>query len=240
MSCERFHEQILDAAAGKREAELDRHLLVCATCREQIARERELFAAMDAGLQFAANAPMPATLLAGVRTRLESGEAEARGLRFGSWAVMGALAAAALALGIVSVNWSAHRNPRAVTATSTAQSAAANSSAANAARSDTPKEIAPTVETAASTVAKRASRPELGVAAAKSEPKVIVPAGQEEALLVYAARAEQASARIREPAPAILADADVTKPMEIASIEWKPLKVQPLTKPEPPDKEDHD
>lgn len=52
-ACPQFEEQLIDAAAGAAETvptELASHLSYCQACIERFARERQLFAAIDAGL----------------------------------------------------------------------------------------------------------------------------------------------------------------------------------------------
>ena len=82
ISCEQCRERLSGALAhGERtgSSEMTTHLRGCAGCREFYEGQVRLFAAMDAGLRTMVNEGVPASLLAGVRVRMEQAPA------FGNW-----------------------------------------------------------------------------------------------------------------------------------------------------------
>ena len=74
ISCDQCREKLSGALAhgeGARSSEMATHLRDCAGCREFYEGQVHLFAAMDAGLRTMVNEGVPASLLAGVRARVE-------------------------------------------------------------------------------------------------------------------------------------------------------------------------
>jgi len=111
MKCQRYHEWIPKAALGSldssRRAELDAHLEACAPCRLAFEAERRLLAAIDEGVAVAlAGTPSP-DFAAGVRMRIAQESEPARRWwrrpvgRIRTAAALAALAALALAVGLV-------------------------------------------------------------------------------------------------------------------------------------------
>ena len=101
MSCERFQEKIDDAlASGERalNGEIAAHLRTCGACREFYEKQRQLFGAINAGVQAMVNQGMPASLLPGVRARLEEAPA-VRMIWRPAW-LMPVAAAVVLAIGL--------------------------------------------------------------------------------------------------------------------------------------------
>ncbi|MFI5094722.1 MAG: anti-sigma factor family protein [Candidatus Acidiferrales bacterium] len=72
MSCKNYRKALMDAAATNAapSRELRSHLNACASCRAAFTEELQLFAAIDTGLQAAANAEVPASLFPRVRAKL--------------------------------------------------------------------------------------------------------------------------------------------------------------------------
>lgn len=103
MPCEHFKEALIEAAASGAalQGPLRAHLAECASCREALAQEQSLFAAIDAGLDTVANVEVPASVLARVRAGLdEVGVPRSRWLGWAAW-TGAALAAASLLLAVI-------------------------------------------------------------------------------------------------------------------------------------------
>ena len=73
MPCEHYKDALIEAAAtgAGPQGELRAHFAECASCRAAFEQEQSLFAVIDAGLQSAANAQVPPSLLPCVRAILE-------------------------------------------------------------------------------------------------------------------------------------------------------------------------
>jgi hypothetical protein len=73
MPCKDHKSALIEAAASgaRPQGDLRAHLDVCVPCRAAFEQEQCLFASIDAGLHAAANADVPASLLPGVRVRLQ-------------------------------------------------------------------------------------------------------------------------------------------------------------------------
>jgi predicted anti-sigma-YlaC factor YlaD len=102
MNCARCREHILATlAAGQRVLKLDaaEHLQSCARCSEYFYSQRELFRSIDAGLRSLVNKPVPASLLPGVRMRLDEQPSLARNATF-RWQLAAVSAAVLLAVGV--------------------------------------------------------------------------------------------------------------------------------------------
>ena len=98
MPCEHYKDALIDTAAGGAgpQGELRAHLASCPSCREAFTQEQSLFAAIDAGLQVAANAEVPPSLVPRVRAALDEGIVGYAGWNSRWLALAGAAAAAAL------------------------------------------------------------------------------------------------------------------------------------------------
>jgi len=75
MNCEQTRRRIIDALASglvKFPPELSEHVALCSACSRFQERQTRLFAAIDSGLALAINHPVPASLLPGVRARLDA------------------------------------------------------------------------------------------------------------------------------------------------------------------------
>ena len=101
MPCEKFHDAIAEAAAGRvqLQKELRSHLEGCGACSAAFAFEQSLYASIDSGVRAVANSEVPSSLLPIVRVRLRDEAIPERGRIF-SWPslVGGTLAACALVL----------------------------------------------------------------------------------------------------------------------------------------------
>ena len=220
MSCEDYREALTEAAATNAalSSEVHSHLDGCASCRAAFAEERQLFAAVDTGLRAHANADVPASLLPGVRTKLNELSVPRR-----SWipAYAAAAAAAALVVGIVFV--------RGVGRGDTEQDLRTTA----AARSVVPPETktvpaaVPHVETSAPPTKGKLRRP-LGIAPVTpvEEVAVLIPAGQKQAIDALLASVQrgnvEASVLLAEKPEGTLEELQVS-PLEISPIEVRPL-----------------
>jgi len=82
MNCERYREKwgyALARGEGVPNGDLAVHIRDCAACRVFCETQVQLFAAIDAGVKTMANEVMPASLMPGVRVKMEGGP------RTGSW-----------------------------------------------------------------------------------------------------------------------------------------------------------
>ena len=98
MPCQHYKDALIDtAASGARpEGALRAHLASCLSCREAFTEEQSLFAAIDAGLEAAANSQVPPSLLPRVRAALDDGVVAHPGWNSRWLALAGAAVAAAL------------------------------------------------------------------------------------------------------------------------------------------------
>ena len=74
MSCERHRKKLSDALAGGAVAlseNVAAHVRACAGCREFYEAQKHLFGAVDTGVRAMVNEAVPASLLPGVRARME-------------------------------------------------------------------------------------------------------------------------------------------------------------------------
>lgn len=220
MLCEDYREALTEAAATNAapSPELRSHLDGCAFCRAAFTEERQLFAAVDTGLRANANAETPASLLPGVRAKLNELPVPRR-----SWipAYVAVAAAAALVLGIVFVRGAgrgtAGRNPQMIVA----------------ARSVVP----PETRTAPAAVAHlKTSAPaskgrlhrlfRIAPVAPVEEVAVLIPAGQRQAIDALLASVQQgnieANVLLPEKPKGTLEELQVL-PLEISPIDMNPL-----------------
>jgi hypothetical protein len=220
MSCENYREALTEAAATNAalSSELHSHLDGCASCRAAFAEERQLFAAVDTGLRAHANAEVPASLLPGVRTKLNELSVPRR-----SWIPAFAAIAAALALviGIVFVRGVGRLVPEQVP-----QMAAAARSVAPSETKTVPATV-PHVETSAPPSNGKPTRPvRIAPVAPVEEVAVLIPAGQKQAIDALLASVQQgkveANVLLAEKPKGTLEELQVS-PLEISPIDMKPL-----------------
>lgn len=111
MPCESYKNALTEAAATAAEpqSELRAHLEACDPCRAAFAAEQSLFSSIDMGLQAKANAEIPATLLPGVRVRLNGETLPSR-----SWVNARLVLAGAATLAFVFLMTQVHWRPNTV------------------------------------------------------------------------------------------------------------------------------
>lgn len=220
MSCENYREALTEAAAANAalSSELHSHLDGCASCRAAFAEERQLFVAVDAGLRAHANAEVPASLLPGVRTKLNELSVPRR-----SWipAFAAIAAAAALVIGIVFV--------RGIGRGDTEQ----NLRTTAAARGVVPPETktvpatVPHVDASAPQSKGKLHRPlRIAPVAPVEEVAVLIPAGQKQAIDAFLASVQQGNGRadvLRAEKPEIPLPELEVSPLAISPLEMKPL-----------------
>jgi hypothetical protein len=220
MSCEDYREALTEAAAANAalSSELHSHLDGCASCRAAFAEVRQLFAAVDTGLRAHANADVPASLLPGVRTKLNELSVPRR-----SWipAFAAIAAAAALVIGIVFV--------RGVGRGDTEQ----NLRTTAAARGVVPPETrtfppaVPHVETSAPPTKGKLRRPlRIAPVAPVEEVAVLIPAGQKQAIDAFLASVQHGEVMagvLRAEKPEIPLPELEVSPLAISPLEMKPL-----------------
>ncbi len=222
MACERYREELLGAAAGWLEREclagLDAHLRACSACREEYQRQQRLFAAMDEGLRERVNEELPLGFVARVRARVGE-EAPPRRQWFTHWVpAWGAVAAAALAAGLLIVHTLRHdagrqENP----AIPVAHTVAPN----------VPGELPPLnpAKTPSKRVVGQGSRTHTGIAkVAPAQPEVLLPAGQKRAMarLVEGLRSGEVQGEL------LLAENRELQPVQIAPLEIGVVELKPL------------
>jgi hypothetical protein len=177
MPCERYREALIEAAVvGEAlSADLRAHVDACSSCRAAFAEEQQLSAAIDSGLHGMSNNVMPASLVPGVRTRLN--EQKVSGI---SWIRIGeAFAAAALVVLVAMFIRGSHREGR-------EQNLVVSTVAPNPVAKEIPNQVAPVVEPGKYAVgvagAKPKRQPAVPSRAVRAEVPVLVPAGQKEAV----------------------------------------------------------
>ncbi|HXJ05249.1 MAG TPA: hypothetical protein VNH65_09135 [Candidatus Acidoferrum sp.] len=220
MPCENYREALTEAAAtgAAPSSELRSHLDGCESCRAAFAEERQLFAAVDAGLRASANAEVPASLLPQVRAKLNELAVPRR-----SWipAYVAVAAAAAIVIGIVFTRGVGHHVPE-----QGPQMAAAALSVVPTETKTVPAAV-PHVETSAPPSKGRLHRPlRIAPVAPVEEVAVLIPAGQKQAIDTLLASVQQGEVKadvlFAEKPDEPLQELQVS-PLEISPIEMKPL-----------------
>ncbi len=104
MLCEKYEEALIEAAANGAALPnaLHEHVQACGHCAAMLAGEQTLFAAVDAGLQKAANAKVRPSFVPNVLANLATETVPARNPIPG-WALVGATAAVAVAAAFLSL-----------------------------------------------------------------------------------------------------------------------------------------
>jgi hypothetical protein len=223
MPCENYREALIEAAAtgAAPSRELRLHLDACASCRAASSEELQLFAAIDSGVRTAANAEVPASLLARVRAQLNE-----RPVRRRAWVPVGAVTAAAVALVAVIVFVRGFERDGLRT----------NSPANSSAQNIPPTEIQPappvatfletTIPPAMSKLPRPAESRRVVGAAQVETARVLVPAGQQRAMEVLLASVRQGKVDgevlLAEKSETTLEELQVS-PIDIPPIEMKPL-----------------
>jgi len=190
----------------------------CPACSAAFAEERQLFAAVDTGLRANANAEVPASLLPGVRTKLNELSVSRR-----SWfpAFAAIAAAAALVIGIVFV--------RGVGRGDTEQDLRTTATARGVEPPETKtfSPALPHVETSAPPSKGKAPRPlRIAPVAPVEEVAVLIPAGQKQAIDAFLASVQHSEGMagvLGAEKPEIPLPELEVSPLAISPLEMKPL-----------------
>jgi len=226
MSCQQIQREILDRlAAGEVSlpGRLTAHQEACAECASYYRAQAQVFQSIDDGLSAVANAPMPPSLLPGVRARLDEPQAP-RVFPFHRWTLA---AFAAIALAAVAFTFLWHRPTR-------LSNTVPEVAHVTAPRTVEPKLDAPVIgETAKQVEAmrhprERFSESKLPVVEPQEEPapEVIVLAEEREAFARFIAqvpRNPETALALTRPLPKVDGSA-----VEIALLMIKPVEVKPL------------
>jgi hypothetical protein len=225
MPCKHFKDALIEAAANgvEPQGDLRAHLAGCDDCCAAFGQERSLFASIDAGLQVAANAEVPVSLLPRVRARLDE-EAAPRRSWATNWLVLASAAVMVAAFFTARVVWRPNVLHPAVELAGKPVPPLATSPS----RNQNPVLVPPVEKSSASqrqdVVAKLPPGHETQ-ARGKTIPEVLVPHDQELLLVEYA---EQWSLRKH---PLLLAqefDSTVLSPLQVTPIQIDALGVKLL------------
>ncbi|MGB2632542.1 MAG: hypothetical protein WAM58_01280 [Candidatus Acidiferrum sp.] len=221
MNCQQCQQKILDSlAAGESRLaiEVAVHENSCEACSQFLAAQLHLFRSLEIGLRSLVNAPVPASLLPGVRARMEQ-EPVSRYAAIPRWSFVAVAAAAILAVSAAYVlRHSANRLhlPQTI-------SAPASQTAANPETSTTPLRESPTLFTPPASTRVIRARP------SPPDPQVIVSTEERQAYAKFVAEAPEqeadtlALAPSGQPVPEAAED-----PAEIALLQIESLEVKPL------------
>ena len=243
MSCERYESTLADAAAGGVvTAEVEAHLVSCASCQAELATLREALGLADAELQaIASTEPSPA-----LRVRIRRAVADDEAVAPVAWRwLWPATAAALLLLAVAAGLWhvgtttppdriaAATPAPMSTAATSrgiegNAQTAHSESLAGQSSRG-APSALGDEGSAGAAASSRPVSAASLRTTRQRrrlpAEPEVLVPPGQEEALLRFVAFMQRERVVPRALLTAGEPPSDLPEP---APIEIKPLEIVPL------------
>jgi len=225
MPCEHYKDAVIEAAASGAapSGELRAHLAACASCRVAFDEEQSLFAAIDSGLQAAANAEVPPSLVPRVRAALD--EAAVAHSRWNlSWF---ALTGAAMAAAVLVFAASIRQNNLTTSPINSGASQPAVPSIVPSTGS--PLSVGPS-EKAGSISQPRVFATENTVLHKESLSRgsaagILVPRDQE---ILVASYAQQWNSRKRPPLMAGEASEAVLTPLELAPIQIIELDVKPL------------
>jgi predicted anti-sigma-YlaC factor YlaD len=225
MPCEHYKDALIEAAAtgARPQGELQAHLASCASCREAFAQEQSLFAAIDFGLNAAANAEVPPSLLPRVRASLDEAAVTLR-LRWLQQLVV-ACASVALVFLIFLVARPRHAPPEDIAKSPiTVPSPTAPAAAANPEKTSRESTQVTDVRVSHSHAARDSTNLH---SAASSNPEVLVPPDEREALARFVAKLNERSdlatallARAPEKRDALI----VVERLQIGALEIKPLE----------------
>ena len=219
MPCDKYKEALIEAAASGAALPnaLRGHVEACAQCAAMLAGERALFAAVDAGLQEAANARVRSSFVPNVRANLATETPPARN-PVPAWGFVCATGALALAAAFLGLPRGPHDKVRtaAITVPSKAPPVAAEEGLS----------LAPERKTRYSARPLKASGQQ-NVSNAKSrEPEVLIQPEEEESLKRFYAAARNPAGE----AKVVVSDNhEVTpKPLVIEQIEVRDLEIENL------------
>ena len=214
MFCESYRETLNEAALSDERlpAEVQAHLVSCASCRESFSDEKALFGLIEAELRIRMNAEMPAALLPRVRQEIAASPA-AR-----TWRVLvPAYIASGLAVGAMAISFAVRSKVSSVTPEPSARGIslpAANELGV----SRTGREP---VEMLVAT--KRSHKPHVAL---RAEPEILVSAEEQLGLQRYTASLRSMAAdRAANVKPEALLE---IKHLEIAGVDLKGLSIDPL------------
>jgi hypothetical protein len=217
MNCLQYQARILDSlAAGERDqsAELSSHQEFCTACREFFAAHQSLFLSVDAGLRSIMNETVPASLLAGVRARMDEPSAPSRAW-YSHWCLAAVTAVAILA---ISLNYAFRR-------TEVRQGSQGISSAASA-NAGNPQPVAKPVQRSAHILRKSSAKRSCSVACSAPDPEVIVLPEERQAFARFVSEIPEertVAVALARHAPAAADDS-----VEIALLQIDGLDVKPL------------
>jgi hypothetical protein len=220
MNCERVQERIIEAlASGESEIHEEErlHLQSCAGCRAFLAKQTELFQAIDSHLQVIANEPVPPSLLAGLRVRLQE-EVPPRPSWILAWrpVAIAALVVLTAVVGIQFRRWSAPTH-----AVESSPLVAQKPSSGGPKKPTEAPLLVPLPESAPPRVKPKANLP-----APSSAPEVLILQEEQEAFAHFVA--ELSSDRDAAVALASVVPAKGDTPMEIALLTIESVEVKPL------------
>jgi hypothetical protein len=226
MICKQVQQEILDSlAAGDSvlPVGLLAHQQSCPDCRKYYERQSVLFRSIEQGLELMANSPVPPSLLAVVRTRLDQ-QAAARPTRLYGWP-LAALAASALLAVALLLFW--HR-PQLISPT--AQSAHTAAPQQNNIEQRSPAQITPEVPKTTRTRPPHSIKPRdrstASGTADEPSPEVIVLTEEREAFSRFIARVPENPAAALALTRPLLEGTDSI--VEIALLKIDTLEVKPL------------
>ena len=219
MPCEIYREALIEAAASglTPQGELRAHVEACGSCRALFAEEQALFATIDAGLQGAANAEVPPSLLPRVRAQVNHQTIQ-RHSWISAWTAIAA-AAALVAVTLLVRDWK-----RGAAGPDSPQSPVAHNILG--AGSPTTPAIHPR-EAAARSVRNERVRPvKIGSGAGVEQVSVLVPAGQKEVLDAFLAGLRRGALRPE----GLLAEKpeQPMKDLQVSALDIPPIVVKPL------------
>jgi hypothetical protein len=225
MFCETYNQSLTDAAAsGELSPALRGHLDACESCHAAFEEEQSLYAAIDAGLQFAANSDASATLIPRILVAFNNEPAPQRdGFSFLVWGAAGGLVTVALVLAFLYLphdHTPPVESPQAVPAAATENSASPPALNPLEPRGVFPVQHKKTVVL----VANQNPMPE--------QPQVLVPPSERDALLRYEELLRKTSAAGNQVAPAKSLDmSQDIEPLGIAELDLGDLRILALPKP---------
>ncbi len=218
MLCDKYKEALIEAASGAAlPIALREHVQDCEHCAAMLAGEKTLFAAVDAGLQKAANAKVRSSFVLNVKANLATETVPMRN-RIPAWALVCATGALALAAAFLSLPRGAHDKAN--------TEAIAVQGKVPAVADEMGLSRAPEHKIRFSARAIKAEEQQEVTGAASHEPEVLVQPEEEEYLRRFYATERNPGGDVR----AIVADEHETmaKPQVIAQIEVKDLRIEDL------------
>jgi hypothetical protein len=226
MPCQHYKDTLIEAAASGAEplGDLLAHLARCADCRSAFEQEESLFASIDAGLHFAANAEVPASLLPRVRARLDE-ESFPRSSWITNWLVLASAAVVVVALFAVRAVWRTNVVQKSVEITG---NTSVPPQLTSSPKKQSPVVVAPAEKNSSSqrqfAIAKTPPAQETLVSG-KTMPEVLVPRDQESLLAEYA---DQWRLHAHPLVVARDFDATILLPLQVAPIQIDELGVKLL------------